>query len=567
MRLPVSPALALALAGSTLIVACGGAPPPAPSAPPPPATAAPIADAPPTPPAPPRDPFAIPDDLREEPAALMTPPSTNLTLMPYPPAPPGVPKPPATCGAFVKRRAAGKVPACAERGPALSALDAALRESDEAKRDGALVALESCAGLPSGLIRALRADLAPVTCADAIVEPLLEKPPKTLTSPIYNTLMGQALAGRMARLGAGMPVLAPPFDKQRVIAWLGGPMVEWLRTQGEAIQVTAEVGAKLSYYGRAVVAVEAGMADMRMVDAARAAPLPDEFAKDVELRTVYYGALDDALEPRKARGRDAALVGLADFAAVGALRDDRVTRARTLLSKLYGGRRIDALDPLIFPPGADASLTDTKLSLAARLPTFYAGVLLDAKDATDPAMLKVLLTRGVPAPFRKALREAAPLSGEPRDLVTRARLAFAAQYWRAFDVDEAVRLAAGPKEGTRSDAQTLFLAVALALRGGPANAADMMHRAPLEKIGIGDVAALDKTADGSGPFAALAAYDAAVIRETAAPAEADAAYWKSVEASYKKAAAKTDAPALRTKAEAGAKHAAELAAAIPVSAR
>jgi hypothetical protein len=416
-------------------------------------------------------------------------------------------------------------------------------------------------------VRALRADLAPVTCADAIVEPLVQKPPKDLTSPVYNTLMGQALAGRMARLGAGMPTLAPPYDKQKVLAWLGGPLSEWLRAQAEAIHATADVGAKLTFYGRAVVAVEAGMADMRMVDAARAAPLPDEFAKDVELRTAYYAALDDALEPRKARGRDAALVGLADFAAVGALRDDRVTRARTLLSKLYGGRRIDALDPLLFPPTGDASQADAKLRLAARLPTFYAGTLLDAKDATDPAMLKALLGRGVPAPFRKALREAVPLSGEPRDLVTRARLAFAAQYWRSFDVDEAVRLAAGPKEGARTDAQTLFLAVALSLRGGPANAADMMHRAPIEKIGMGDTAALDRTADGSGPFAALAAFDAAVIREAAVPADADAAYWKSVEASYKKAAAKTEAPAIRAKAEAGSKHAAELAAAIPAGAK
>jgi hypothetical protein len=58
-----------------------------------------------------------------------------------------------------------------------------------------------------------------------------------------------------------------------------------------------------------------------------------------------------------------------------------------------------------------------------------------------------------------------------------------------------------------------------------------------------------------------------VIREAAVPADADAAYWKSVEASYKKAAAKTEAPAIRAKAEAGAKHAAELAAAIPAGAK
>ena len=561
MRLALA---AFALASTTLL-ACAGAPPPRPVAPPPAPPPAELAPAPPpTPPSPPADPFAIPRDLREEPAATMTPVAASLILQPYPVAPAGMPKPPPACAAFVKRAALGKAPVCKERPAALDALDAALAEIDEATRDAKLVALEGCAGLPVGIVRALRADLAPAQCGDALTEALVDKPPKALTSTIYNTLLGQALAGRMARLGYDAPKVSAPYDKAHLLEHMNGPFKAWLVLHAQAIQATSDVAAKLTFYGRAIAAVETGMAEMRMADAARAVPLPADFAKDDELRTVYYAALDEALEPRKARGRDATLVGLADFASVGALRDPRVDRARQLLAKLYGGRRIDALDPLLFPALTPAVTATAATRLATKLPAFYSGVLLDAERADDPALVRALLERGVPAQFRKAAKTK-DLAAPARFLHARARLMSLDRYWRAFDADEAIALSAGPPGAKRSDEETFLLALALALHGGPANASDMMHRAPIEKLGIGQVGALEMIASAGGPFAGLALYDAALVREVSAPPEADAAYWRDVETRYRSSLDKLETPGQRAQAEAGARHAAEIAAALTPS--
>ena len=258
---------ALALAGSTTLLACAGAPPPPPRppapAPPPAETTAMVAPAP--PPAPPADPFAIPKDLREEPASTMTPVVASLTLQPYPAAPAGLPKPPVACNAFVKRAAVGKAPVCKERPAALDALDAALAETDEATRDGRLVALEGCAGLPVGIVRALRADLAPAQCGDVLVEALVDKPPKALTSAVYNTLLGQALAGRMARLGYDAPKVSAPYDKPHLLEHMTGPFKAWLVMHAQAIQSTSDVAARLSFYGRAIAAVSQDPTALRLL--------------------------------------------------------------------------------------------------------------------------------------------------------------------------------------------------------------------------------------------------------------------------------------------------------------
>jgi hypothetical protein len=75
------------------------------------------------------------------------------------------PRPPRSCAPFEKRKAT-KAPACDTNESALAALDGALAELDEGKRDAALLGLEGCAGLSAGLVRALRVDLAPPVCGD-----------------------------------------------------------------------------------------------------------------------------------------------------------------------------------------------------------------------------------------------------------------------------------------------------------------------------------------------------------------------------------------------------------------
>jgi hypothetical protein len=512
--------------------------------------------------APAGDPFAVEGTLEEESLPLLKPPVFELSTMPLPPAAKGVPAAPASCGAFAKRKPAGKTAAAACKEPAAAhgPLDAALSEADVARRDALLADLEACAGLPVGLVRALRAELAPTECGDAIVESLAAAPPKTMSGAIYHALFGQVLAARCARTVRSPPQLAAPYDKKRVQEFINGPMAAWISDQARAVQETTEVGAKLPYYGKALVAVEAGMADMRFVEAVRAVPLPVEFAKDAELRDAYYGNLDRSLDPRKDRGRDAALVGLRELAFVGTLRDERVDRARALLSQLYGGRRIDALDVLQVPPLAAAQPATADERLATKLPTFYAGLVLDPQLALSPSGLRALLERGLSVPHRVALKGAAELQPEVRLLYARARLALGQRYWRRVDIEHSASLLLGMPKPRSPEADHL-LALTLGLRGGPEDAAQMMRRAPLTSLGMGKTAALDSLAAQSPPgaYAGAAAFDAALIRQVAAPQNADAAYWKDVARRFRAAAQLAKEPAARAAAEERAK-AAELTA-------
>jgi hypothetical protein len=530
------------------LVACAGAP-----AAPPPATPPPVSIEPapaPAPPAPAKeDPFALTGAVRDEPITAIAPGPVNAKLDK---PPKGVGAPSAACAAFVKRKATG-ANACGSAGP-LPPLDTALAESDPARRDALLADAESCTAIPAGLVRALRAELAPRECADVLVEPVLAAPPAGLSPAIHHALFGLALGARLARTVGAAPKLAPPYDRKRVVAHLQGPMRAWILEQVAAIEELSKQGIGLALYGKGVVAIEAGLAEMRFVDAVRSGPIPDEFLKDPELKNLYFSVLDEALEPRKARGRDAALVGLRELAFAGVIRDDRVDRARRLLSELYGGRRVDALDGLLLPPPPPAQPTTAEERVAAKLPTFYAGLLLDPECALRPGTLRGLLERGIPVPERLRLRAASSLPADVAALYARARLELGRLYWRAYDFDQAASLASDAGKERPADV-TAILATALALRGGPEDVAQLMHRAPLEALGMGQVGALDAlaSAEPAGPFAGMAAFDAAYVRQLAAPQGADAAYFREVAERYRKAAKLLADPAKRASAEERAK--------------
>jgi hypothetical protein len=506
------------------------------------------------------DPFTVAGPFREETLPLLkgsvVDPKTAQLLSP----PPGVPPAPAACDAFAARKGAGALK-CA---PGLDGLDAAFAEPDRDRRDALLADLEPCNAFPAGLIRALRAEVAPAECADALVAPFLKTPPPSLGGPIYMALVGQALAARLGRTATTPPRLDPPFERKRVLEFLQGPIATWMSEAFPAIDDMSRSGVSLVSYGKGVAAVEAGMADIRVVEAVRSAPIPDEIGRDPELRSEYYGALDQKLDPRKDRGRDAALVGLRELAVVGVLRDARVGRARTLLSQLYGGRRIDALDALLLPPLPAASPASAEERLAARLPTFYAGLVLDPQAATRPGTLRALLEKGVPLPQRAALAAASP-SPATRALFARARLELGMIYWRAVDFDQAAALAAQwPAGEKRPDDVTFVLAVALALRGGVEDATELVRKAPLTSLGLGPTAALDALARGkpATAYAGMAAFDAALIKQIAAPQGADAAYFKDVADRFHAAAALLGNPAQKALAEEHASAAAATAAAL-----
>jgi len=498
------------------------------------------------------------------PAAAATSSQTGAALT----TPESVPPPPPECASFVSLDAtasgsAQPEPCGSGREQALGALADALELGKPPQRHEALAALEVCPAFPPGAIRALRAELLPVECADVIVAPVLESPPAGLSPEVRDALLGLAYAGQLARLVRNPPVIEPPFSKARFAEFLRGPLGAWVLGQARAIDALAAKGAELSGYGKGITAVEAGLADMRFVEVVREVPLPEELARDNELRDVYYMALDEALEPRKDRGRDAALVGLRIFASLGVLHDQRVERARALLSKLYNGRRIDRLDELLLPPLPPPAAGSPEQRLAALLPAFHSGILLQRFSATEPKLLRALLERGIAPVFRSQL-ESTPLSSPARQLYARALVHLGQRYWRSEDFARAAKLVeldADGREPQTGEAR-LLAALAIALRTGPKDAAEMMLRGPFLPDSVGNLAKLDELAKSRQPVGAWAAYDAALILEMVPPHEADPRFWNGLAGRFQGAAARLLDPAQRRSAQAHAQAAAETAQAL-----
>ncbi len=478
---------------------------------------------------------------------------------PFPPPSATLPKPPASCTAYVHRKAEAGL-ACGTARATLAELLDDRRSKDLAKLDRQLVALESCGELPAGFVRALRTEVAPPECGDLLVAPLLAKPAAGgaagIPPALQHALFGLGIAARLARASNGLPTLAPPFTKPRVVAFVHGPVEQWLHDAATNVEDNAKWAAKLEGYGRGVAAVEAGSADLRLVEQMRTVPIPDEFSQDAELRHIYESKLDEQLEPRAVRGRDAALVGLRDLADVGAFIDPHGERARQLLAKQYAGRRIDALDPLVLPleprrhDETVEALGRPELVLLSELPTFYASVLRASEGAAAGPItvdeLRALLDHGFPATVRAELAKSDAVS-DPRLRLLEAegRLLLARRYWRAVDVDEALRLAttwtaAAPGSTGAPAAPTteqLWVgALAQALRGGPDDAAQMMLRPPANGLHLGDRAALDALGASKAPPHGAAQLDAALLMQLTAPSNADADFFRALAERYAAAA-------------------------------
>lgn len=483
-------------------------------------------------------------------------------------APPQAPKPdplaavpavPPNCQVYVGHPAGSS---CQGGKPGLlAAIDAALAQTDTEQRDARLAAVEGCTDLPGGLVRALRAEFAPVACSDALVEPVLAAgTPESLRRDLKEALEGLRLAGKLSRLVTDPPKLAEPFDKPAFDRFEKERIEPWIVAQATAVGALSLEATHLQGYGKGVAAVEAGLADMRFVEAVRAVPLPKEMADDAQVRDQYYGSLDQALEPRKDRGRDAALAGLGLFAREGILNDARVVRARMLLSKAYGGRRIDALDGLLLPPAPAFEGKTLEERLISKLPTFYVGYVLDSAAASKPELLRAMLERGIPQATDRALT-AAKLSPEARSMYARVRLGLGQRYWRSEDFSRAADLV---RDGASSEEARLLSALALALKGGPRDAAQMMLGGSLVPSGEGNVTDLDTLAKrAKGAVAGYAAYDAAYVLQLALPpADAGRAYWEGIAKRFEQAAKQLPQAAQKAEAAQRAKAARDTAAAI-----
>jgi len=456
----------------------------------------------------------VPGPAAEAPPAVAAPAS-----QPTPAAPPSAAPAPAACLAF-SEHAQG----CRADAAPLELLVEALRLEAELERDQALAALQTCDAFGPGVVLTLRAELAPPVCGDVLVG---ESLPPGLDSELGETLTASVHAAHLNRLVIQAPRLEPPFSKQQFADFSKTVLEDWVVTQARAIYEIAKSGSKLRGYARGVVAVEAGLADMRFVSVVRDVPLPEELSQDAELRDAYYAELDVALGPWKERGRDAALVGLKELAAVGVLNHPRVTRARRLLSELYGGRRIDRLDGLILP-GPPAVASGVTQGLASLLPTPLVAYVLPDLDASEPAVLALLLRHGLPRAIRADL-ESRALSAETNFALAWGLVRFGQMYWSSADFIAAVA-ALGRAPSPLTPEAELLRSVALALQAGPRDAVEMMARGS-QPLAESSLAPLDALAKGQGPWAAAAAFDAAYILELWPPA-GDPAFWRSLAQRY-----------------------------------
>ncbi len=447
------------------------------------------------------------------------------------PAPAGVPEPDDSCRTFVNHPTT-----CAQPGNARDALASALAVADVTARDEQLSCLESASDFAPGLMRALRAELAPVACADVIASPFLDPRKPGLDRKIEDTLIALTASGKLARLVVRAPELDAPFDKAHFNDFFARTLKPWIVTQATAIHDLSAVGPSLTPYAKGVLAIEAGLADMRFVSVVRRVALPKEMNDDAEVREAYYGTLDEALEPRKARGRDAALVGLRELAKEGLLVDPRVERARALLSEIYSGRRIDALDQLLLPALSPAAEASTEQKLAQRLPTFYAGFVL-ADASVDAPLLRALLERGLPQPIAKKLAPA-QLDDGAKDLLVRALIDRGRRYLRAEDFANAAQLSSAEKP---TPERALYHAVAATLQNGPRDASDVLLRGPLLPSATGQVTELDALSAKKDDVAALAAFDAAYLLSLVPPQD-DPKFWDDLSKRFDRAARSLHAP-------------------------
>lgn len=438
--------------------------------------------------------------------------------------PTGVPSPGAECQAFVGEAAAS----CG--GGAFDERLAGALGLEPSERDRALRCLERAPDAPPGWVRALRADLAPRGCADAVIG--TDTGATGVARDLADALVALAAGARLYRTVRQPPLPRPPFSKPDFLKHFKEVLSPWIATQAHAVDVLSRLGPRLSGYARGVVALEAGLADMRFVGVARAIDLPAEMKSDPDIRETYLVALEQALEPRVARGRDAALVGLGELSRQGITNDARLRDARQLLSELYAGRRVDALDRLLLPALPPLEQTSVAEKLAAQLPAFYMLKLESKPQIEDPKLLRARLEQGVP-PALWLDEPQTQASPELLQLEQRALFQLGQMYFWAEPFARAAAIA--PPAGDVNAG--LITELAKTLSRGPRNAAALMLGPPTLPPELGQTSGVDALAKQKGPVAGLAEFDAAYLRQLAPPAD-DPAFWRDEAQRYARARTK-----------------------------
>jgi len=93
--------------------------------------------------------------------------------------------------------------------------------------------------------------------------------------------------------------------------------------------------------------------------------------------------------------------------------------------------------------------------LAAALPTFYAGRLLDPRLSLDASVLRALLDNGIPPEARRQLEGAAQLTPPVANLYARGLVELGMRYFRPGDFSRAAEVAAQEESVAGSHARRL----------------------------------------------------------------------------------------------------------------
>lgn len=108
------------------------------------------------------------------------------------------------------------------------------------------------------------------------------------------------------------PEYKGPGTKEEVLKHIQGKVKDWIGKKRPLIDEATKEYKKIVDLQpvpppRWVIAAGSRVGDMwgKFVEEFRAAPIPDSIKKDYELRTAYYGALDDASEPQKQQAKGA----------------------------------------------------------------------------------------------------------------------------------------------------------------------------------------------------------------------------------------------------------------------
>jgi hypothetical protein len=407
---------------------------------------------------------------------------------------------PEACGRLVRRPTATRCPA--SRSEALVALVVALGLDIEG-RDIDVAALEGCEVLDAASVRALRAELAPRICRDALAEPSI---PRAGDAETASLLRAQTIEARMERVVVDPP--AVPFDHfDRYVTRRLSP---WLLSRVRLLEELSSVGPSAGA-GRAIVTLARGRALLQLAAVARASAIPSSRCEarghggdlDCPSRSGLEAGTVTSQAGDFERGALAAFRSAAQELAASGIVDD--ARAHELAARLATTTRAGE------PPSASRAVslpgpprpTGVEARLARALPITVLAVLL-SPEAARPEVRLAVAARGLPPAWSQ------PPGAEDTHLALaagRARLALGVRYGRSADVESALAYAQAIDPADVPAADKLWIATAVGLR--TTRDASRRSRASLEPLAWLGEAGEDHT------IAAVARFNGEILRAAA----------------------------------------------------